>query len=279
MELYEILQGFSLMVLYMVLIVFAKAVNDFLTPYHLDDELTNKDNVALSVSICGYFLAVSIIFIGALSGPSQGVIADLISVGGYSMVGIGLLNLARVINDRLILYKFSNFSEIIEDRNAGTGAVQMGSYLASGMIIAGAVNGEGGGVHTVLTFYGLGQIALIVFTYLYNLITPFDIHDEIEKDNVAAGVGFGGSLIAVGILLMRAVSGDFISWKYNLSVFGTNIFLVFILIPVVRYFFDKVIIPGEALNREIQNDRNLGAAFLEASMAISFAVILYFTLG
>ncbi len=276
---YQILHGGSLMILFVFVLLFSKIVNDMLTPYKLDEELTAKDNVALAVSVAGYFGAVSAIFIGAYLGPSRGIYQDILSVGGYSLMGIALLNLSHVINDKLILYRFSNVKEIIEDRNAGTGAVQFGSYMASGMIIAGAVHGQGGGPHTALAFYFLGQIALIVFTWLYDRMTPFNIHDEIEKDNVAAGVAFGGAMIAIGIILMKGASGSFVSWSYNLYVFAADSLLIFILLPAIRYFFDKIIIPGSPLNHEIQTDQNMGAALLEITVMISFAVILHFTLG
>jgi uncharacterized membrane protein YjfL (UPF0719 family) len=274
---YEVLHGVSLILLFMLVLFVSKMVNDLLTPYKVDEELTLKDNVALAASIAGYFAATTIIYIGAFWGPSIGILQDLKVIGGYSLLGIILLNLSRLINDKLILYKFSNVKEIINDRNAGTGAVQFGSYISSGLIIAGAIHGQGGGLHTAL-FFGLGQIALIAFAWLYNFITPFDIHDEIEKDNVAAGVAFGGTLIAVGIILMKGTSGDFISWKTNLSVFGIDVILIFILLPVVRFFFDKVIIPRAQLNQEIQNDKNLGAGILEMTAAISFSIILFFVM-
>ncbi|MFC1858246.1 DUF350 domain-containing protein [Thermodesulfobacteriota bacterium] len=276
---YELLHGGSLILLFMIIVMLSKLVNDLLTPYKVDEELTNKDNVALSTSIGGYFLATTIIFIGALIGPSEGIIQDLLGVGSYSALGICLLNVSRFINDKLILRKFSNVKEIIEDRNAGTGAVQFGSYVASGLIIAGAIHGDGGGVDTALAFFLLGQVALIIFTALYNFITPFDIHDEIEKDNVAAGVAFGGCLIAVGIILMKGASGNFISWQYNLSVFGLDVILVFILLPVVRFFFDKIVLPRASLDHEIQVDRNLGAGLLEMIVFMSFASILFFTMA
>ena len=275
---YEILHGASLILLFMFIVLFSKMINDLLTPYKVDDELTNKDNVALSTSIGGYFGATTIVYIGAFLGPTRGIIMDLLFVGGYSIFGVILLNISRFINDRLILYKFSNVKEIIEDRNVGTGAVQFGSYIASGLIVAGAIHGEGGGILTALAFFALGQIALIAFTWIYNIITPFDIHEEIENDNVAAGVALGGTLVAVGIILMKGASGNFISWNYNLSIFGMDVVLVFILLPAVRIFFDKIIIPGTALNHEIQFDRNLGAGLLEMIMAISFSIILFFTM-
>ena len=201
------------------------------------------------------------------------------SVGGYALLGIILLNLSRVINDRLILHRFSNVKEIIEDRNAGTGAVQFGSYMASGLIVAGAVHGEGGGIHTVLVFFLLGQAALIGFTKIYDWITPFDLHDEIERDNVAVGAAFGGTLLAVGIILMKGASGNFISWGENLSLFAVDVTLIFILLPMMRYFFDKVLLPRASLNHEIQHDRNLGAGILEMVSAISFSVILLLTMA
>ena len=276
---YEILHGGSLVLLYMFIILLSKLINDFLTPYGVDEELIIKDNVALATSLCGYFGATTIIFIGALLGTSRGILVDLLTVGGYTLLGIGLLNLSRILNDRLILYKFSNYKEIIEDKNSGTGAVQFGSYIASGLIVAGSVHGEGGGIVTVLVFYGLGQAALIIFTWIYNLITSYDIHEEIEKDNVAAGVSLGGTLIALGIVLLRGVSGNFVNWETNLINFGICAALIFVMLPLIRLFFDKIIIPKSNLNHEIKNDKNLGAAFIEVIMAIGFSSIIFYTMS
>lgn len=276
---YEIMHGGSLILLFMFVLLLAKEANDFVTPYKVDEELHEKDNVALATSMAGYLGATTIIFIGAFLGPSKGILEDLVSVGGYSLLGIILLNLSHVINDRFILYRFCNVKEIIEDRNVGAGAVQFGSYMASGLIVAGSIHGEGGGIASIVVFYTLGQVALIFFTWFYNKITPFDIHDEIEQGNAAVGVALGGTLMAVGIILMKGASGNFVSWGDNLSIFAMDAALVFILLPMVRFFFDKIIMPNASLNHEIQHDRNLGAGLLEMVGAISFSVILLFVMG
>ena len=276
---YQILHGGSLIVLFMIIMLFSKIVNDWATPFSVDEELTMKDNVAFAISIGGYLTATTIIYVGAMIGPSQGIIQDLLIVGGYSILGIGLLNISRYINDSFILYKFSNVKEIITDRNEGTGAVQFGSYVASGLIVAGAISGEGGGIFTAVVFFVLGQLALIGFTRIYNVITPFDVHDEIEKDNVAAGIAFGGALVALGFILMKGASGDFISWSHNLKKFLLDALLIFLLLPIVRIFFDKIVIPKSDLNHEIKNDKNIGAGFLEATVMIGFSVVLYFAMS
>ena len=88
---YEVIHGASLIILFLFIILLSKLINDLLTPYKVDDELTDRDNVALATSICGYLGATTIIFIGALLGPTKGILQDLLTVGGYAIFGIVLL--------------------------------------------------------------------------------------------------------------------------------------------------------------------------------------------
>lgn len=273
-----IIQGASFLILFIVIFLIAKFLKDWFTPYNIDTEITQHDNPAMAISLAGYYLGVFAVFIGALLGPSTTLVEDLITVGGYSLLGILLLNLSRYINDKLILFQFSTKKEIIEDHNSGTGIVVFGSYLASGLVVAGAIHGEGGGIITALVFYILGQVALVLFSLLYEWITPYSIHDEIEADNVAAGLGFGGGLVAIGIIVMRAVSGDFVSWGVNLTGLLTNVIIVFVYLILVRLFFDKVVIAKADLNHEIQKDKNIGAGMLEFAIAIGFSTVLFFLL-
>ncbi len=268
----------AFLVLFSVVFVVGKWLNDLVTAYSVDQELTEHDNPALATSTAGYYLGTVIVFIGALKGPSTTLLWDLLLVGGYGLGGIALLLLSRVINHRLILRGFSAEHELIEDQNPGAGAVLFGSYVASALIVAGSIQGEGGGPHTALAFYALGQVALVAFTWLYDWIAPHSLLDEIEKDNVAAGVGFGGALVAIGIIVMRAVSGDFLGWAADLQYLGLNVLLVFVYLIGVRFFFDKVVIPRHDLNVEITRDRNVGAGLLEGAVSIGFAAVLFFLL-
>lgn len=257
-----------------VIFVIAKLVNDWTTPYRIDHELTEKDNPALGVSILGYLLGVGIVLGGVLMGPSRGLGQDCIDIALYGLMGVVLLNLSRVLNDRFILGRFSNVKEIIEDRNVGTGAVQAGSYLASGLVVAGAVSGQGGGALTALAFFALGQAALIVFGWLYARLVPYDLHQEIEADNVAAGVAFGGALLALGIILAKAAGGDFYSWSENLTRFGFTLLIGLILLPIGRFFLEWVLFRSANLGKEIVEDRNINAGFLELAVLSAFAIIV-----
>jgi len=274
----DILSAAAFLVLFMVVFLLAKWAFDLISPFNLNKQLTEEDNPAVAVTLGGYFIGVTTIFIGAADGPGVALIHDLILVGGYSIGGILALNLARLINDKLILYKFSTNKEIIEDRNPGTGVVQAGSYISAGLVIAGAIHGEGGGPLNAVVFYLLGQVILIIFGLIYDKILPYSVHEEIEKDNVAAGLGFAGGLISIGIIIMKAISGEFISWTDHLSTLGFDVALIIVLIIFVRFFFDKLIIPKSDLGQEIARDQNFGAGLLEMLLSISFAAVLFFLL-
>ncbi len=260
-----------------------KWINDRLTPYQLDEQLTVVDNKAVAVSLSGYLFGLGIILWGVLVSPSdievsgnirRDLMTDLASTAIWGVVGIILLQIARIINNRLLLPEFDIVKELVEDRNVGAGAVQCGSYVGSALMIRAAISGEAAGslaisIGITVVYFLVGQIAFILFSKLYQAVSRFDLHAEIEADNVAAGISFGMTLTAVGVLL----SGYIL--KYD-SLIGLLVWFVIgaFLLLVARYLVDKLILPGTLLDEEISKDRNWGAALLEGTIAIALAFIL-----
>ena len=264
-----------------VLFWLGKLVYDLTTPsYKLKEELVEKDNTALAVAVVGYYFGLILAIGGVIVGPSQGLEADLIDVLTYGPLAIILMNLSRLINDKLILHGFSIREEIIRDHNVGTGVVVSASYIATGLIIFGAVSGVMGGLVTSIVFWILGQVALVLAGLVYNWITPYDIHAQIEKDNVAAGVAFAGGLVGIGNIVRHAVAGDFISWSMELQTFGLYILVGLVVLPIVRVATDKILLPGQKLSDEIANQEkpNLGAGFIEAFSYVGASFLLVWIL-
>lgn len=264
-----------------VLFWLGKLVYDLTTPsYKLKEELVEKDNTALAVAVVGYYFGLILAIGGVIVGPSQGLEADLIDVLIYGPLAIILMNLSRLINDKLILHGFSIREEIIRDHNVGTGVVVSASYIATGLIIFGAVSGVMGDLVTSIVFWILGQVALVLAGLLYNWITPYDIHAQIEKDNVAAGVAFAGGLVGIGNIVRHAVAGDFISWSMELQTFGLYILVGLVVLPIVRVATDKILLPGQKLSDEIANQEkpNLGAGFIEAFSYVGASFLLVWIL-
>lgn len=264
------------------LVVVAKIVRDIVTPYKIDAQLTKEDNPALGLAVTGYFLAVIVVFLGASVGqvfatapPFVEAMAQLGVDILYALAGIVALNLSRLIADRLLLYKFSLRKEIIDDRNVGAGAVEAGALIASALVVAGAIHGEGGPL-TALAFYGLGQVVLVVFGLIYQWVTRYDIHKEIEADNAPAGVAMGLNLVAIGTVMLKACAGDFEGWGPNLARFGLYAVAGFVVLAILRKIVDWILLPGATIRDEIVNDKSMNAAFIEGAMASGVAAMIFF---
>ena len=103
-------------------------------------------------------------------------------------------------------------------------------------------------------------------------------YDEIEKDNVAAGAYLGFSLIALGIIVLKAIAGDFISWGYNLSWFAGYAVLGFLGLAVLQKIILMIFLPGANIEEEISRDRNLNIAWIGGTMSIGIAAFIFFLL-
>lgn len=276
--------GVAYVILGIIVLIIAKIVKDLATPYRIDNELTKKDNPALGLALTGYFAGVIIVFIGAIVGPEVESLSTLqlfimVSVDFlYALGGILALNIGAWVVDMLVLTRFATSKEIIEDRNVGTGAVECGCYISTALIAAGAVSGEGGSWLSAIVFFVLGQGVLVLFARFYQFITKYDIHAEIENDNVAAGAALGFSFIAIGIIVMKGTVGDFFSWRENITWFAIYVLLGFALLMILRKVTDTLFLPGTSISHEIAHDRNLNAAWIEGVVASGIAVMVFFLL-
>lgn len=163
-----------------------KFVYQLLHPsFKVKEELVKKDNFAFAIAHVGYYVGLLLAIGSAIVGPSNGLVNDIIDIAVYGLLAIVLLNCSIFLSDYLMLRNFSIRKEIIEDQNAGTGIIEGAVSVASGLIIFGAVSGESGdmlfGILTAVVFWAFGQLALILTTRFYNWITPYNIHEHIEK--------------------------------------------------------------------------------------------------
>ncbi|TAJ14525.1 DUF350 domain-containing protein [Marinilabiliaceae bacterium JC017] len=263
-------------IFYLGKLVYQLANRDF----NVKEELVEKDNLAFAFAHVGYFIGLLAAIGSAIVGPSRGLLYDIMDIAIYGGLAIVLLNISIWLNDKIILRKFSVKKEIITDRNSGTGVIEGAIAISAGLIIFGAVTGESGnliqGLTSAVVFWLAGQVALFITAVVYQFITPYDIHEHIEKDNVAVGVGFAGALIAIANLIRHALMGDFEGWGVTFTEAGFELALGFILLPVMRFLTDKILLPGERLTDEIvhQEHPNVGAAIIEAFAYIGGSVLI-----
>lgn len=243
-------------------------------------ELVEHDNLAFAVAHVGYYVGILLAVGSAIVGPSHGLVQDMIDISIYGLLAIILLNIALIINDKIILRKFSIREEISRKQNLAVGVAEGAIAVSTGLILLGSVSGEGGSVMTAIVFWALGQVLLILTALLYNAITRFDLYEQLGKANVAVAVGFAGALIAIANLIRFGLSGGFESWQENLLNVGLEVGVGFVFLPVVRVVTDKLLLPGRNLTDELVNQEkpNLGAAFVEAFAFIGGSVLITWSL-
>ena len=276
----QIVAGFVYLAVILVLLAVGKWAYDALhRRFVLRVELLEKDNLALAVTVAGYYLGLVIVLGGVVSGPaSVSLLDDVIGLAIFGGLAIVLLNLSAWVNDRLVFSRFDNEREIVRDRNVGVGILEGANYVAVGLITAGAMSGEGG-LASGLVFWVTGLAALVVAGVLYDRITSYDLHDQIEEGNVAVAVAFAGVLVGFGNVIRLAGEGDFVSWNESLTEFGYYLVVGLVLLPLVRLFADKVLLPGARLADELVKERpNLGAGVIEGVTYLAASMLIGLTL-
>ena len=271
------------------ILVIAKVVRDILTSYRIDEQVVQRNNIAVALRLSGYFIGVILVFLGALYRPvvaityegvgfNTGFGNDVLEVFLYSLVGIAALNIVRFVVNFLVLHQFNIEKEIVEEQNVGTGAVEFGMTVATGLLIGGAASGEGGGPETALAFFGMGLVVMILYSLFYEFTTPFNIHSEIESNNTAVGIALGGNLIAIGVVTFKAVFGDFVGWGESIAAFLTFAVIGFALLYVLRLLIDLILLPTTRISQELAVGRKVSVAFVESAVVISSSLILFFAI-
>ena len=266
-------------------LIFAKLAAGVLSPYSTDKELTSLDNPAFGLAISGYYAATVIIYLGAAGAAplplDEGAMVVFAAVGRdlmWSIAGVAGLNVSRWLMDRLLVSGVRNAHEITKNRNLAAGALECGAYVTAGIILAGAIRQPGGTPWTAAVLFLLGQFALIAMGRVYQSqkLSGYNVAAEVRAGNFAAGIGFALTLVALSLLMLKAISGEFISWTTTMSFFAFDTIVGMLLLMFLRWLTDAALLPGARIGEEVVRDRNVNAGLIEGVLAVGIAAIILF---
>lgn len=264
--------GFAYLAVFLVTVIIAKVLYNLTTPNSTFNALSEHNNVALGFTISGFIFANGIIFCCVMMGPSAGLWADMQNVALFNGLGLLLLVLSRLINDKIILANLCLRTAVFEQKNQAVGITQGSIYVASGLIIGAAIIGDGS-LLTALVFYALGQLAFILMFFVYQRVTKFDLRAELESGNTAVATSYALTNIAVGLILFHAIAGDFVDWPTSLTYFAVDTVLALFLLPLARFSIDKFIFPNVCLDQQIKSG-NLALALVEGLVLTTLAAAI-----
>jgi uncharacterized membrane protein YjfL (UPF0719 family) len=259
------------------LLAIARAVYRLILGQSMTETLIHTDNKAAAVALGGFLLGVVFVIIPVLTGPSHSFWADVRATAAYGIGGIVAMALSGLIFEKAFGIELR---QQIAAGNLAAGLVSASIHLASSQLVAGALTGDGGSLAPTIVFWAAGVAAMIAISQLFRQLTPYNDYDLIRNGNVAAALGCGGLIVAVGMMVGYAVSGTFVGYAESFRSFGLLLLAVLALYPVRQIVVQMLFLGGGfsfrngRLDREIADDRNVGAGLLEAVGYLATALIV-----
>ena len=253
------------------------------------DELAEKDNFAFGMALAGGALAAALVLAAAGAGePAVTFAEELGSVVSYALVGLVLLKLGILVNDWIVFHDFS-VKAAIKDQNIAAGIVQAANLVALGVLINGAINwAEGGllqGLVSVVVMFFLAQFVVLGVTRTRAVIYSRRHDGEewqaaIESGNAALAVRYAGHLI--GTALASSSAGGMVSFIAGVDAsawiaYGAWFLWAVVLAAVLlalSMLAQRVILSGIDVVEEVDRQRNVGVAAIEAAVFVGIGLVI-----
>jgi uncharacterized membrane protein YjfL (UPF0719 family) len=274
-------KGFVFVIISVLIIGIAKFMADRRTVEFDDDAHIDDGNLAVGLRRAGLYLGIAIALSASIGGASVSFFSDVITLLADGVLILICLFSCRFINDKIMLGPINNDQECMKG-NAAVGVTEACMYIATGFVLNGSLSGTNSNlmesVLSTIVFFILGQLVLLIFGYLYEVITPFNVRDEIKNNNLAAGIGLGGILVALGIILRSSIEGPFTGWGDDIANFGMYALYGIIMLLIFRAIIAKMLLPTTKLSVEIVEDKNVAALLVAESAIIAVAIIIAFSM-
>lgn len=246
---------------------------DVRTKFDENKLVIEDSNLAVALRKSAILIGLGIGLSSSLVGPVVDLWHDTLDVAIYGVIILLCLFVAGWINDKFLLIGVKNDSEI-EAGNSAVGFFEIGSYLATGMILKESLAGENGSILNAVIFFLEGQLALIIFFKLYEWVTPYNLVELVKDRNEAAGVAVGAMLTSLGFILAASIAGPYTGLGPDMIAIAIAAVQGIILLLLVRLVAARLFLPKASLQEEMVRDRNAAAVVQMDGFIIAAALII-----
>ncbi|RFM22829.1 MAG: DUF350 domain-containing protein [Candidatus Thermochlorobacter aerophilum] len=272
------------------MLMIARLVNQFIFKASMTEVISKEDKSALGIALAGFLFGVVHITAEVLAGEGhQSWLVDAGLVALWGLGGITLLTLLSLFGFKL--FHGVDYMQEVQKGNVAVGIVAAARFIATSMVIAAAVSGEntttssalvteGSAALASFVFFLVGQLTLIVVTWLFRFLTSYDDAKELASGNIAAALSYSGLMIGIGIAIHKGIKGEFIGYATGLLSYAKSMSVVIAFYPIRQFLVQGLLIGGSfalyggTLDQEISRDRNIAAGTIEAMAYISTALLI-----
>jgi uncharacterized membrane protein YjfL (UPF0719 family) len=251
------------------------------------EELAHKDNFAFGVSLAGATLGVAIMLTGVATGGFAPTYVEEVTVlVVYSVVGLAMMWLTRLISDRIVLPGFSVRQEIHEG-NIAVAIVDGGNIIATAIMVRAVIVWSGGSLvealQAVVVGYVVSQIVLAATGfYRVSLYARRNqgqkLQDAVRGGNVALALRFVGFQAGVALAVSAASqlvvydpAGQPVIQALIWGAFSVGMAVIVILLSLLA---EKCVLTRIDVAAEVDEQRNLGVGLTEVAVYIGIGLLL-----
>lgn len=241
---------------------------------HFDDheELFVKRNPSYAVQRCGLLIGQGVAM-WPLLGSTDRIAFDLGWLVGGGLWAMLLLGGLWPVLNRLVGHGDMTDPEDRTERAASI--VRAAFFVAGGFVISAGLSGEAPsiaqGIGSTVVFTALGLVVLYLAYLVNGRIGMFDrLTHHVRQGHVAAGIIAGGFTVALGIVLHKAIAGDFTGWGTSLIGFAVTALVAVVGFYLISWLMDTLIITSATLKQVVAEDQRLAAA-VTATMLVTVA--------
>lgn len=257
-------------------------IADWRTKEINDIEQIEGGNMAVAVRRVGLLAMFGFGFSGALSGSGGtfGHNIAALAVDGALITVFAFV--CRHINDVVMMGHINN-DDHCKAGNTAVGLVEAANYMATGLILWGAFAGPGTnlmrGAISALIWFLIGQATLLVIGWIVETVfTKFNIRNEVQGGNVAAGVFLAGILIPLGIIIRSNILGPSIGWQADVMLYLAYMVFSLLLLIFFGFIFDRILLPKTTIRELVEAKHNVAGICVGATVNLLVALVIASTL-
>ena len=257
-------------------------IADWRTKNMDDIELIHQGNMAVGIRRFGLLTMFGLGFSGALYGTGTGFAGNVLALVVDGVLITVFAFACRHINDLVMMGHIDNDAHC-RNNNIAVGVVEAANYMATGLILWGVFIGEGtnlmkGAVSSVIWF-AIGQATLLVSGWVTEKVfTRFNIRDEIEKGNAAAGVYLAGILVPLGILIRANIIGPTRGLVMDILLFAVYIAAGFMLMAIFSLACSRILLSNTSMKAAVEKNQNVSVTIVGAAVNVLVALVVVATL-
>ena len=253
-------------------------------------ELIEHDNPACGVFVAGAAVAIAIVLAGAAEGPyALSIGQEAANLAAAAAAGLVLLGASSVLADRV-----APTHQLIRERNTAAATREAGRLIATAVILHGALTVApatwpegpivlaGAFAVSLAILAAIGAVRAVLFRRRND---GRRFADAIHQGNTPLAVRFSGYQVGVAIAVAAASPAvDVATWaspEAGLLALDWAIHAVVAAAAVllVAAAAEHTVLAGIPTSREVDRERNLGIAAIEAAIAVGAGLAVASVIG